>query len=412
MEMLQPKLRFPEFKGDWKYDQIGNYIEFFSGIALKSEEISDDQLGVPILRGINITEGYIRHSKEIDKYFLGSSEKIKKYLVKENDLVIGMDGSKVGKNVALIKKEDENSILIQRVARIRANDYSNINFIYQHIFSKQFHDYVDIVNTSSGIPHISSQQIKDFRIGFPSVTEQTKIASFLSAVDEKLNLLTEKKAALEEYKKGMMQKIFSQVIRFKDENGKDFPVWAEKNLGEVANFLKGKGLPKSEIKEGGKFKCIHYGELFLKYNELIKTIISYTDVNDKSILSISNDILMPTSDVTPNGLATASCLREGGVILGGDILIIRQDKKIIDGHFFAYYVSQYRDKVMKLVSGSTVYHLYGSDMSKLEIVVPQIEEQIKIVNFLSSIDDKIALIATLIEDTQEYKKGLLQQMFC
>jgi type I restriction enzyme S subunit len=270
MEKLQPKLRFPEFKGDWVHNQIGDYIDLFSGIALKSDEISDDESGIPILRGINITEGYIRHTKEIDKYFLGDINKIKRYFVKENDLVLGMDGSKVGKNVALIRKEDENSILIQRVARIRANSKSNINFIYQHIFSKRFHDYVDVVNTSSGIPHISSQQIKEFKIGFTSVQEQSKIATFLSAVDEKLNLLKEKKALLEEYKKGMMQKIFSQELRFKDDtstelsagNGKDFADWEEKIFSEVFKAVASKKyqVKSSEIKEKGLFPVIDQGK--------------------------------------------------------------------------------------------------------------------------------------------------------
>ena len=101
---LVPKFRFPEFEnaGKWEVSKLENHIDLFSGIALKSEELSDDQSGIPILRGINITEGYIRHSKDIDKYFLGELENLKKYLIKENDIVIGMDGSKVGKNVALV----------------------------------------------------------------------------------------------------------------------------------------------------------------------------------------------------------------------------------------------------------------------------------------------------------------------
>lgn len=411
MEILQPKLRFPEFESNWKIEPIENYIELFSGIALKGEEISDNNKGIPILRGINITEGFIRHSKEIDKYYLGSTSKIDKYFVKENDLVLGMDGSKVGKNVALVKKEDENSILIQRVARIRANNKSNINYIYQQIFSKKFHDYVDIVNTSSGIPHISSKQIKEFKIGFPSIEEQTRIANFLSLIDEKITLLKEKKADLEEYKKGIMQKIFSQEIRFADDNGQEFNEWEKKTLGEFADFYKGKGLPKNDISDNGNYKCIHYGELFTKYKELIKNVISKTDVYEKPFLSISNDVLMPTSDVTPNGLATASCILEDGVILGGDVLIIRQKNLVLNGLFLSYYVAQFREQVMKLVSGSTVYHLYGSDMKKLDILIPCLKEQTKIANFLSVIDEKIALVSNQIGDTQEYKKGLLQQLF-
>lgn len=209
-----PRFRFKEFEkdGDWESKKIESYIELFSGIALKSEDISDDQSGVPILRGINITEGHIRHSKDIDKYYLGDLENLKKYLIKENDIVIGMDGSKVGKNVALIGKEDENSILIQRVARIRTKKNANIKFVYQHFISDNFRNYVDKVNTSSGIPHISSQQIKDFEISFPPVLdEQNKIANTLSYLDNLIHNQIIKIEQLKSHKKGLMQGLFPRA---------------------------------------------------------------------------------------------------------------------------------------------------------------------------------------------------------
>ncbi|MDO9633600.1 MAG: restriction endonuclease subunit S [Paludibacter sp.] len=209
-----PKLRFPEFvdDGEWVEKKLENYIDLFSGIALKSEELSDDESGIPILRGINITEGYIRHSKDIDKYFLGDLENLEKYLLNENDIVIGMDGSKVGKNVAMISKEDENSILIQRVARIRTNKDADINFVYQYFISDKFRSYVDAVNTSSGIPHISAQQIKDPKVGVPpKIKEQQKIATCLSALDALISAQAEKIEQLKQHKKGLMQGLFPKM---------------------------------------------------------------------------------------------------------------------------------------------------------------------------------------------------------
>jgi len=210
-----PKYRFKEFEKDeeWVEKKLDNHIDLFSGIALKSEEISDDESGMPILRGINITEGYIRHTKDIDKFFLGEIENFNRYFVKENDIVIGMDGSKVGKNVALIGKEDENSILIQRVARIRTKENADIHFVYQYFISDKFRGYVDKVNTSSGIPHISSQQIKDFKVGLPpKFKEQQKIASCLSSLDALIIGETEKLKQLQLHKKGLMQGLFPKVI--------------------------------------------------------------------------------------------------------------------------------------------------------------------------------------------------------
>ena len=95
---LVPRLRFPEFRdvGEWESLQIGPKVDLLSGYPFKSSEISEDVSGVPILRGINITEGYIRHNEDIDRYFIGDAESLKKYLLEQDDLVIGMDGSKVG----------------------------------------------------------------------------------------------------------------------------------------------------------------------------------------------------------------------------------------------------------------------------------------------------------------------------
>src|SRR5690606_12787049 len=91
--------------------------------------------------------------------------------------------------------------------------------------------------------------------------------------------------------------------------------WVVKRLGDIASFGKGKGLPKSQLISDGEYECIHYGELFTKYKEKIDFVQNRTNYGENPIVSKSNDILMPTSDVTPNGLATASCLMKNGVIL-------------------------------------------------------------------------------------------------
>jgi len=186
--------------------------------------------------------------------------------------------------------------------------------------------------------------------------------------------------------------------------------WEEKKLGEVATFSKGKGLSKKDIVENGKNECVHYGELFTKYNEVIDSIKSKTNTSPtNSRLSKENDILMPTSDVTPNGLATASALSKEGVILGGDILIIRS--KNILNKFFAYWVSVHKKEIMRLVVGVTVYHIYGSDLATLKIKFPPLPEQEKIASFLSVVDEWVENLKGQKEDLEKYKKGVMQKLF-
>ena len=206
----QPRLRFPEFQnaGEWEVIELGEKVDLLSGYPFDGPDISQDSTGMPLLRGINVTEGRIRHNPEIDRYYTGSTEGLEKFRLQANDLVIGMDGSKVGKNSALVSEADAGALLIQRVARLRAKKPSLIQFIFQRIHSPSFHSYVDRINTSSGIPHISAKQIKEFRICFPSDAEQQRIATCLSSLDALITAETQKHEALKTHKKGLMQQLF------------------------------------------------------------------------------------------------------------------------------------------------------------------------------------------------------------
>ena len=187
--------------------------------------------------------------------------------------------------------------------------------------------------------------------------------------------------------------------------------WETTNLGEIANFLKGKFLPKSALSVDGSYPCIHYGELFTIYSEVITAIISRTDQNENVLLSNKNDVLMPTSDVTPNGLAKACCIKLDNVILGGDILVIRTDKQEICGEFLSRSIRHMEQKVLQYVTGTTVYHLYANSLKLLPLSFPEPEEQKKIADCLGSLDDLIVAEESKLELLRKHKQGLMQQLF-
>lgn len=405
-----PKLRFPGFEEEWKIDNIGAHVDIISGVPIKGEDISQNPSGTPILRGVNITEGYIRHSRDIDRFYMKSIEAVDKFIVQEGDLVIPMDGSKVGRNYAIVSKSEENAVLIQRVARLRSKSMSCLPFIYQHISSAEFQKYVDEVNTSSGIPHISLKQLQQFKVAFPTLLEQQKIAAFLTAVDDKIQQLNKKKALLEQYKKGVMHQIFNREIRFKDENGECHPDWEQKQLGNIATFSKGKGISKSDITPDGDLDCILYGELYTYYSEKIDSVRSKTNLKATTcVLSDANDVIVPASGESRFDIATASCVLKSGVALGGDLNII---KSTVNGIYLAYYLNHKKKfEIAALAQGISVVHLYSSQLRTLNVEIPSNLEQNKIVNFLSALDDKIKHVDQQIERTKQYKKGLLQQMF-
>ena len=404
---LVPTLRFKEFEGNWSKEPIGNHFDLMSGFAFKSEDISEDFSGVPILRGINITEGFIRHNEKIDRYFLGDTSKLDRLRVEVGDLVLGMDGSKVGKNSALVTERDADSLLIQRVARLREKKDACLSFIYSHINSIRFHKYVDVVNTSSGIPHISSKQINDFKIYFPkSLPEQQKIASFLSAVDEKIQQLTKKKALLEQYKKGVMQQLFSGQLRFKDETGNPYPDWEEKLLGEICDYKNG-GSFENLVVDDGEFNLITLNSIDI--NGKLKSNHKKVTKTDNSLLE--GDLIMVLSDVAHgNFLGLSDIIPDNNYVLNQRMGALKPKIKL--NRIYLKTFINYSQKYFKLMGqGSSQQNLSKGDILNFKVLFPIIEEQQKIATYLSSIDTKIESVNNQITQTQTFKKGLLQQMF-
>lgn len=293
-------------------------------------------------------------------------------------------------------------MLTPQVTYYRVLDFCRLNniFLKNVLDSKNLQDQIDSISGSGATrAYIGITQQRTLQIPLPPLPEQEAIAGALSDADawiESLEQLIAKKRLI---KQGAMQELLTP------KEG-----WEVKKLGEVADFFKGRGLPKSQLNEGGKLKCIHYGELFTKYKELIGTIRSRTDTVDIPFLSKTNDVLMPTSDVTPRGLATASCIMENGVVLGGDILIIRF-KSSIDGVFFSYFISNNKEEVLKFVSGSTVYHLYGKELSNLNFHFPKsLTEQTRIAIILSDMDAELEALEQQLHKARQIKQGMMQEL--
>jgi type I restriction enzyme S subunit len=257
---------------------------------------------------------------------------------------------------------------------------------------------------------ISLDDLRKVTVAIPTLPEQRKISDFLTAVDGRIGQLSQKKALLEDYKKGVMQQLFTQALRFKDDHGNDFPEWEEKKLGEVCRILKGKGLSKADLVEDGVTPCIRYGELYTIYSELIQEPKSRTNVAEKElVLSEENDVIIPASGETHIDIATASCVMSKGIALGGDLNIIRTK---LNGVFLAYYLNNAcKHAIARVAQGSSVIHLYPDQLKGLSLRFPSTAEQTKIANFLTALDRKIESVAQQIRHTQAFKKGLLQQMF-
>lgn len=187
--------------------------------------------------------------------------------------------------------------------------------------------------------------------------------------------------------------------------------WSAPALGEIASFRKGKGLSKKVLLEEGNHECIHYGELFTKYGPEAQEIVSKTNVEkDGMVLSRAGDVLMPTSDVTPNGLATATSLTSNGVVLGGDILVIRPQPGSVHSPFLSRVIRSDRAQIMGLVSGSTVYHIYAKDMAGFLLKLPTLEEQLLIAQALSTQEAQVADLRKLASHERKRLEWLSDEL--
>jgi type I restriction enzyme S subunit len=186
--------------------------------------------------------------------------------------------------------------------------------------------------------------------------------------------------------------------------------WDITSVSDLCNVYKGGSFSKADMDDNGSEPCIHYGELFTKYNEVISVIYSKTNKSD-GFKSKVGDILMPSSDVTPTGLAKASAITLDNVVLGGDMNIIRP-KTSINSIFLSYLLNHSKREIIKLVSGTTVKHIYPSQIitCQLYIVKNGIEQQ-KIASCLSSLDEVIAAHSQKLALLKEHRKGLMQNLF-
>jgi type I restriction enzyme, S subunit len=196
------------------------------------------------------------------------------------------------------------------------------------------------------------------------------------------------------------------IIRFPDFQGE----WGKYKLGDIAEFSKGKNVSKNDVVDSGKHECIRYGELYTKYGETIDTVYSRTNLDVTNlVLSTENDVIIPASGETSIDIATASCVLRSGIAIGGDINILRSKQ---NGVFLSYYLnSQKRNDIASLAQGKTVVHLYSSQLSQLQLLLPTLPEQQKIAAFLTAVDERIQALKKKKTLQEQYKKGVMQQLF-
>lgn len=343
-----PNLRFPEFQGEWEEHLLGNISDVtkLAGFEFTKYVTYEDNGNIIAIRGLNCKNGSLdlRDVKYIDNSDFSKLSRSKLYT---GDILYTYVGT-VGE-VAVVDKNDK-YYLAPNVSRIRLSKDYNSDFIKQLLGSKKFYNQIvfPLIATSSQ-PALSMENLRKFKLKVPSIREQTKIASLLNAIDERIATQNKIIEDLKKLKSAIIEKHYCKVEK---------QIACVGDLGEP--FSVG-NLAKDDLTETG-IPCVIYGELFTTYGETISQIESHTYKTEGIILSKKGDLLFPSSTtVDAMSLIAPSVINMDGVILGGDMFGIH-----ISPNFNAQYLSYYfnhiaKRQLAKFAKGSTIIHLHYAD---------------------------------------------------
>lgn len=395
-----PNIRFKGFQDDWENDSIKNVSTMKSG-GTPSVNKREYYVGdIPFIRSSDIKKK-TTELKINDEALKNSSS----FVVEKGTVLYALYGATSGQ-VAISKVT---GAINQAVLAIFPDEFVNKYFLlYWLSFNKG-----KITNKylQGGQGNLSAKIVKNLLLFLPSKQEQQKIGNFFTKLDKLLDLQQQKIDKLELLKKTLLQKLFPKhdakipELRFKGFEGD----WAKIQLKNYVTWYKGNGLSKKHLNvEKIGAPVIHYSDLY-KFSEVIKNVRHWSTTNQGKLIS-NNSILFPSSDVTPNGLARTSALIKSGVKAGGDIIIGTLETSL-SNVFMSYQINRNYKDILRMVSGTTIRHIHANDLSNLSEYITYYPEQQKIGNLLSKVDQLIELENKKLQNLQQVKKCLLQNMF-
>jgi len=373
-----PQLRFSEFSGEWEEKKLGELCKFTQGVQIPfSEQLTKYKEGA-------IRYLYIRDFFTDDfPYYV--KDQYPNKVIHTDEIMMVNTGNTAGKAFM-----GATGVLSNNAFKVSFDKtkVSNI-FLFQRITSDTIQRRIKSFFNAGGQPHLGHKNIAIIPMGFASLKEQQKIAAFLTTVDSKIEQLSKKQELLKEYKKGLMQQIFSQATRFKADDGCDFPDWEEKKLGDVS--VRGtSNISANQLEDNnGDYKI--YGAA-----GHLKNIDFYTE--EDCYVAIVKD---------GAGVGRIMLLESKTSVLG--TLAIIKAKQGNDINFLYWLIQTINFR--KYVVGSTIPHIYYRDYQAEKLRIPSLSEQAKIASFLSSIDNKIEQVGKQLVESKQFKKALLQQMF-
>ena len=387
-----PELRFPEFEGEWEDNKIDYFFKISVAGDLKKEELSKFK--------INEFKYPVYGNALEKKGLLGYYEN---YKYEENNITVTARGNL---GVALLRKKPFNAVgrLIILIPKTELNSY----YVTQYINSK-FKIYVE----STGVPQLTAPSFRLNKIKIPKLNEQNKIANFLSAIDKKIELMEKKHTLYKNIKKYFLDNLFPHEKRdIPDLSFKEYSnIWKQIKLKQIIYKAKAGGTPKSSIKE------YYNGNIpFLSINDMTNEgkYITYTEksITEKGLKN-SSAWLVPEKSLLYSMYASVGFVSINNIPLTTSQAIFNIIfKEQVSLEFMYYYLTFYKRYIHKYIETGTQGNLNAKLIKNFKIKIPSKEEQRKIADFLSLIDTYIEINKEKLNHLKQFKKGLLQKMFC
>lgn len=381
--MATPKLRFKEFDREWSSKKVSSFLKKTSNPVNVELNKSYQQIGIR-----SHGKG-IFHKDFVDGKALGN----KRVFWVESEAFILNIVFAWERAIAVTTTAENGMIASHRFPMyLPKNNLSNVHFIRYMFLTRRGQSYLELASPGGAGRNktLGQTAFANLTIPLPLKEEQTKIASFLSAVDDRIDQIIQKHKLLTEYKKGIMQQLFSQKLRFKADDGSYFEDWKETNLGEIcSHFKSGKSITSRNISTAGKF-AVYGGNGLRGYTDSFTHEGKFILVGRQGALCGNVNVVDGNNYISEHAIAI-------------------QANKNNSTDWLAYWLDKM--KLNRFSESSAQAGLAVNKLVKFKIELPSLPEQTKIASFLTAIDQKIDNVAEQIDQAKTWKKGLLRQMF-